>query len=64
MCEGCPVMVNHNEEGAPPDYTGCTCWWRAYVKHGGGTGWDIARYDPECPEHGGGETDVLPLPQA
>lgn len=29
----------------------CTCWWGSYAKIGGGTGFDIARYDPECPEH-------------
>lgn len=31
---------------------GCTCWWGAYAKIGGGTGFDIAKYDPKCPEHG------------
>jgi hypothetical protein len=30
----------------------CTCWWGAYNKYAGGTGWDIAKYDPKCPEHG------------
>lgn len=31
----------------------CSCTWGSYVNPGvGGTGWDIARYDPDCPEHG------------
>lgn len=29
----------------------CTCWWGSYVRHGGGTDFDIARYDPKCPYH-------------
>ena len=29
----------------------CTCTYAAYVRHGGGTGFDIARYDSACPEH-------------
>jgi hypothetical protein len=30
----------------------CTCTYGSYVKPGGGTGWDVARFDPDCPEHG------------
>lgn len=32
--------------------TKCTCWWGAYIKYCGGTGFDIVKYDPKCPEHG------------
>ena len=31
----------------------CTCTYGSYVKYAGGTGFDIAKYDPDCPEHGG-----------
>lgn len=30
----------------------CTCTYAAFAKIGGGTGFDISRYDPDCPEHG------------
>jgi hypothetical protein len=31
---------------------GCSCWWGAFAIIGGGTGYDIARHDPACAEHG------------
>lgn len=33
------------------EYPACTCTYGAYIRHGGGTGWDIAKFDPECPVH-------------
>lgn len=35
----------------------CTCWYGSYVKPEGGTGFDLARYDPACPEHFGGDEE-------
>lgn len=35
----------------PNQNEGCTCWYGAYSKYAGGTGWDIVKYDPECPVH-------------
>jgi len=29
----------------------CTCTYGSFLRHGGGTGWDIAKYDPDCPVH-------------
>lgn len=29
----------------------CTCTYGSYVIYSGGTGWDIAKYDFDCPEH-------------
>lgn len=31
----------------------CTCTYTSYAKIGGVIDFDICRYDPECPEHGG-----------
>jgi hypothetical protein len=33
----------------------CTCTWGSFVKFAGGTGWDISKFDPDCPVHGDGE---------
>lgn len=30
----------------------CTCTWSSFVKYGGGTGFDICKFDPACPVHG------------
>lgn len=30
----------------------CTCTYAAFASYAGGTGFDISRYDPACPEHG------------
>ena len=34
---------------------GCTCTYGAYAKYAGGTGYAIAKYDKDCPEHGDNE---------
>lgn len=40
----------------------CTCTYGAYALYAGGTGWDVAHYDPECPEHGEDELDIIECP--
>lgn len=47
----CPVC-GIEAEVRTKEATRCSCTYGAYVKYAGGTGFDIVKHDPECPEHG------------
>lgn len=46
-----PDDVELREAAGLPEF-GCSCWYGAALRHGGGTTTEIVRYDPACPEHG------------